>query len=69
MLYYVKAFLLWNLTMFSLKKVQRAMHRWFAWGATIIFFKFCLVAGTRKLPRFPHLCSGAMCGHCCGILC
>ena len=34
MLYYVKASPLWNLKMSFVKRVQRAMHRWFAWGAT-----------------------------------
>ena len=48
MLYYVTS-PVWNLTMFSVKRVQKAMHRWFAWGATIVFFKFCLAV--RTWPR------------------
>ena len=51
MLYYVKASSLQDLKMLPLKRVQRAMHMWFAWGATMIFFKFQLAARTRKLPR------------------
>eukprot|EP00966_Prymnesium_polylepis_P135342 3128658-Prymnesium_polylepis.1 len=30
--------------MLPVKRVQRAMHRWFAWGATMMFFKFQLAA-------------------------
>ena len=40
MWYSVKASSLQNLTMFSVQTVQGAMHMWFAWVATVIFFRF-----------------------------
>ena len=67
MLYYVTS-PLWNLTMFSVKRVQMAMHMSFAWGATMIFSKFQLAGQPPQTPQIPHFGGGATHGLRCGIL-